>query len=391
LFFIGVITQFAPNLPDSPKRTESLAEDRYDVLVRWLAGVLGFAGACSRPAAVVHDASVDIDAQGDAPIDAPGDAPIDPAPDGIITGDPHTPVECLVVDATSVYYGVGFVPSYVKKAPLQIGAQSTMLAMDAVENACPMALDATNVYWINGMGQTHGVPLGGGSISSWGFGSLGFVASNGDDVVTTFLNTGPELDVTVRTSGVSSQIEPGILGLGEVAADATYVYFAARLPADGPGFGNMVARVPLNSGFNPTPEVLYTAPSGYVIGQSGYYGAALGVARHSFAIDATNLYLIESMTGSSDLPGDVVQVPLVGGGAPIVLAHDEPGVLSMAIDATDVYWSSLDGSPAAIKHVPISGGAMPVTVTHDSSGAFAVGPTVIVWSSPGIIHVVTKP
>ncbi|MBL0219507.1 MAG: hypothetical protein IPQ07_37270 [Myxococcales bacterium] len=192
-------------------------------------------------------------------------------------------------------------------------------------------------------------------------------------------------------------MNPDVFSLGYLAADATYIYFSGRLRTDGPGGGNMVARVPLTGGFNPTFEILHTAPAGYLIGAGGYYaGGAFGVARSGFAVDAQNLYVIETDGASSDpnALGNVVQIPL-SGGSPIPLATNEPGLLSVVVDATDVYWSALDGgalsdNTAPLKRTPIGGGVT-TTVTPQSSGAFAVGPTAIVWSIPGEIEIVPKP
>src|SRR5690242_7527418 len=92
--------------------------------------------ACSRPPAVGHDA------RADAPPDMIDAVTID-APPGIATGDPHTAVPCIVLDATNVYWGSGFQPSYVVTAPIANGAQGMQLAIDPVENACPVAISST--------------------------------------------------------------------------------------------------------------------------------------------------------------------------------------------------------------------------------------------------------
>lgn len=82
---------------------------------------------------------------------------------------------------------------------------------------------------------------------------------------------------------------------------------------------------------------LYSTPSEYV---------------DAIAVDATSVYWTDS------LGGVVMRVPLAGGTA-TTLAH-VPGVSSLTLDATSVYFSNQDFSDGGVNSVPLQGG--PTTV-----------------------------
>jgi hypothetical protein len=107
------------------------------------------------------------------------------------------------------------------------------------------------------------------------------------------------------------------------------------------------------------------------------------------AIDATNIYW--STFGSSDNPvGTIVKQPLAGG-AQTVLATGLSTVGPIAIDETNVYWSDMFG---AVASVPIAGGSVralapaqhtlpPNTILDDTPVGIAVADGTIYWvSSP---------
>jgi hypothetical protein len=116
------------------------------------------------------------------------------------------------------------------------------------------------------------------------------------------------------------------------------------------------------------------------------------------AIDATNIYW--STFGSSDNPvGTIVKQPLLGG-SPTVLATGLATVGPIAIDDTNVYWSDMFG---AVAYVPIATGAVTTlvpaqytlpanTILDDTPAAIAVANGNVYWtsspldgSSPGTI------
>ncbi|HEY3802680.1 MAG TPA: hypothetical protein VGL61_08720 [Kofleriaceae bacterium] len=105
------------------------------------------------------------------------------------------------------------------------------------------------------------------------------------------------------------------------------------------------------------------------------------------AIDATNIYW-STFGSSDDAVGTIVKQPLAGG-APTVLASGLSTVGAIAIDDTNVYWTDMFG---AVASVPIAGGTVktlvpaqyalpPNTILDDSPVGIAVIDGTVYWAS----------
>ena len=314
------------------------------------------------------------------------DAFVVDAPPMISTGDPSTTVTCLGADASSVYWSSGFVPSYVWKAPLT-GGSGTLLATDQVENACVKVLDATSVYYSDGMQDVYAVPVGGGSAHQRGPSGLGYVTTNGQYLVQEFYNTGTELWITpVADGSAAAWIEYiGLNSLSNLASDQTYTYFTGETVVSGP---YSIERAPIGSDFNPPVETLYTVPTGYALGGGMPPSYPSQVPTAAYAVDAQNLYIVQMSTSTGVT--QILQRAITGSDTPITLVDNQSMLVNIVVDSTHVYWSALNGSASAvIQRVPIGGGAA-TTVATGTSGYFALSPTHIAFSVAGSIYVVPK-
>jgi hypothetical protein len=150
-----------------------------------------------------------------------------------------------------------------------------------------------------------------------------------------------------------------------VAVQGGFVYWTSAGGADDAG---SVMRVQVGGG---TPQTLAMAQA---------YPWAI-------AVDATNVYwtnLGTSAHGFAD--GAVMRVPLAGGSSPTPLASGLGEPSAIAVDATDVYF----GEGATILRVPITGGSGPTVVASEPGPAIvsmAVDATSIYWSDTAIVKV----
>ncbi len=105
------------------------------------------------------------------------------------------------------------------------------------------------------------------------------------------------------------------------------------------------------------------------------------------AIDATNLYWVT-------IDGNVMAMPLDGSSDPIALVSGiTTRPISIAIDASYVYWSNLGNAagPGAVMKVPIGGGA-PVELAPDPTpGRLAVSADTVYWATANDFEIASVP
>jgi hypothetical protein len=238
----------------------------------------------------------------------------------------------------------------VMKAPLSGG---TPILLASVSNADPwgIAVDATNVYWVNqetsgnGKGSVMKVPLGGGSTTTLASGQ-DFPEGIAVDATSVYWTNSSDSGSIMKVAlggGTPTTLASRLVYPSKIVVDATSVYWDGR--ADDQNLDS-VMKVALGGG---TPITLAS-------GQNHPSG---------ITIDATSVYW---MTEGKDVvignvhvagAGTVVKEPLDGGLSTTLALGDDSLWLgeSVAVDADSVYfdyYSTIDGY--GVMKVPVSGG-----------------------------------
>ena len=250
----------------------------------------------------------------------------------------------LALDATNLYWAdgleIGLAPKSGGPPTALWTASSSALPPEAV------AVDATNVYFVvrgDGAGTPSAImstPIAGGTAST---------LASSPSLLTGPCAVGPSqvywvdgaIQSVPKTGGTVTTVVPAVAGA--LAVDATNLYWSAsdglhKMPfAGGP---NTLLGVP----FDPEPELL--GP----------------VAATAIAVDGTNIYYVmNSFAGS----GSVGFIPIAGGSAAVLASGRIGRLVSIALDSRNVYWVEGNGTirQGAIAAAPKTGGRVTVLVT----------------------------
>jgi hypothetical protein len=252
------------------------------------------------------------------------------------------------------------------------------------------ALDATSVYFTatdpSGPGLDHfgvyRVAKAGGAAEPLAVGDLETmaVAVDGANVYNVTHDKNEEKATLYRVSAGSNPVVADevpfvpIEGPGhETVVHAGWVYWAGnsalrRVPTSG-GAGEWMGGAGLDAmaiddthaytlasgGFEPTGSVLVTP-----LGTDQYLPLAESLPRPmDMAIDDASVYLVMLGVTTQQTDGSVVSLPKTGG-TTTPLVSNVPGMLTLAVDATHVYYGAAD---AQIHRVPKTGGT-PSTVVE---------------------------
>ncbi len=248
----------------------------------------------------------------------------------------------VVVDATSLYWPTlleGEEWSPVSKMSIN-GGSPEVLATSHVPYQ--LALDADSVYWADFHDGVFRVPKGGGSVDvlvKKGNLPTAVIVDDTDIYWLSSVNPG-EKTATIskmpKTGGPSTALVAGQEALlGVMAIDQLNVYWAS--------VGGPVMKVPKDGG----SAVLLAASSDGI----------------NLAVDESDVYFTVFNADAPD-QSTVMRAPNTGG-ASTVLATGP--VFSLAMDATNLYWSEGDETKSVIKRMSKQGGA-PVTVVCRPSG-----------------------
>lgn len=247
-----------------------------------------------------------------------------------IATDPFGPA-AIVTDGQALYWANGG-DGTIAWVPTQGLSSSPTLLVSGEDDPRGIAVDASNVYWMNRAGAVRAAPVHPSS-------------------------PGPSGATTLAT------IDVGPLGLPPIGVAVTSFtdVFVVRTDGTIAQPGSVVMSIPRGG------------------------GAAVTVARApgmpvALALDTQQVYwataLVDPHT-SLAVGGTILAAP-VGGGGPIVLANDLCGTFcAMALDAGHLYWVVGD----AIRAVPLSGGpattlatvaASPVALAADGDAVYAI-------------------
>jgi hypothetical protein len=223
------------------------------------------------------------------------------------------------------------------------------------ELVAALAVDATNLYWTDSVGNVMSIPKAGGK-------------------------------ATTLASGRSSA--------SGIAVDGTNVYWVDSSLTPRGRFGGLVMSVPIGGGALTTLAAGQEAPMAVAIdGANVYWSATEALARvakgggitttlvsgqpvKEIAVDTASVYWTNDNTGT------VMKMP-VNGGAMTTLASGRQLPASVAVDGSRVYWAEMDFSTAnvgPILSVPVDGGSVATLATGQSARGIALDATSVYWT-----------
>ncbi len=100
------------------------------------------------------------------------------------------------------------------------------------------------------------------------------------------------------------------------------------------------------------------------------------------AVDSSHLYWADESDPESQSPSGSVVKAALDGGTPVVLASQQSGPSSVAVDSTSVYWTVTQSE--AVMKAALDGGA-PVTIAASQAqpGALALDDASVYWTNYG--------
>jgi hypothetical protein len=383
--------------------------------MRFVAGVLALTASTMIPAcggrvggAPVGDAGSQGDVQGPPPVDASVDAAVGADAHG---ADVSTQVDAGC-PASEAFCGATCVD--LQTSTNNCGACNNvctgtctsghcLVTLASGQGAVAIAVDATSVYWANQGPNNNSVMkmgLDGGSptLLASPTGALWAIAV---DATSVYFASGSASSnavaiMSVPLDGIVDGGSPMTLASGQSAqamtVDANSVYWpnpvSGTVVKDALDGGNPTT---LASNQGAPQDVAVDATSIYwtnVFGSESVMSAPItpvdgGIplllasgqsAPHGIAVDSTSAY----WTTES---GNVMKVPLGGGGSGTMLASGQNQPLAVVVDATNVYWVNQgdNGSNGSVMKVPVVGGGSTVLFPGGGPLAIAQDATSIYW------------
>lgn len=259
----------------------------------------------------------------------------------------------IALDDNNVYWSTG--GSQVAAAPkagLALGQLPTVLATLGSDLVDDIAVDKHNVYFTSHgftSGGVHKVPKTGGASVLLGTSSLPKgIAVDATNVYWSDFTSINKVPIAGGASVMLSGGEPPGYG---IAVDQGKVYWmdqaeVLEIPTAG---GSESAIAPTNEGEEIAVRngtVFYTTKDSIMRALGGSPVTTLASGQNhpvALAVDDTNVYWIDQVSGSfPNIVGSILEVP-ISGGTPTVLATGQANPTDIAVDQTSVYWIGLEG------------------------------------------------
>jgi hypothetical protein len=249
------------------------------------------------------------------------------------------------VDSSFVYWAYRSVSGAIERAPIAGGTSQTYYADNV---ATVLASDATHLVWLHLNTQIDSRLLGGGAVSvlTNASGILSLAVNGG------FVYYGTSAGVVARVPVDGSSGATTITSVASpqsIAADATNVYVAnvggdvlyapvsstnAIATTLAPGAGALAIAIDAN-------DVYWISSSGDVVSHAKTSSASTTLAKKQTLATSSNLVTDGTSLFWGGADGAIRELA-VAGGTPLVLATGEGQIVSVAADATNVYWTSTD-------------------------------------------------
>jgi len=260
----------------------------------------------------------------------------------------------LAVDFTSLYWTDG---STVSKVPIAGGPVTTLAFGQS--RSYGIAIDANSVYWTNYVspgGTVMKCPLAGGSPTTLAAaeGQPAGITVDGARVYWADYGSGAIVSTPLGGGALTTIVlDPG--GPDSIAVDGTSVYWDDTGDA-GMGVADNTAlmKAPLSGGGTVTTLASVAGP------------ATMGGV-DLLALDSTDVYWSSrAFGGFGGVFGGVLRIPLSGGTTTTLASNAAP--LGIAIDSARVYWSN----STTVMTVPLGGGVATTLASFPSSFPWSV-------------------
>jgi hypothetical protein len=207
---------------------------------------------------------------------------------------------------------------------------------------------------------------------------------------------------TILATGTTGSVSASTI-FGGIATDSTNIYWGES--GNGSAPGGVIKAIPLEGGDVTVLASCGCEPQAIAVDETGVYWTAVNVTDQSdvaavmstplgggasktlwsggdvggLVVDSGNVYFAQSLNSG----GAILKVAKTGGTA-VVFAKNQPYPWALAMDSTNLYWTSNGGTKASsIMKLPFAGGSPSVLASARDPGSVAVDSTFAYWTEQG--------